>query len=96
MAKVSARGAHKVAGVRVDHPSDGKWLSRTRYVLRSDNKLLESYQVACHYDGQPDYYGSANYRILGTVKTPETFDLVAWAQRKHPLATIVPDKDGWK
>ncbi len=98
MAKVNTRSANKLAGVRIDLPDEitnygSVWRNRVRYVLRSDGKVLASYQTAIHYEGQPDYWGSQNYRTLGTIKDLGTFNLEVWARRRHPNAvTVTVDK----
>jgi hypothetical protein len=89
MAKINANGARKLQGVRVDLPNDGNWMQRQRYVLRSDGKVLHAYQIATHYPGQSDYWGSLNYYVLGRVADPASFDLVRFATRKHPDALKV-------
>lgn len=101
MAKVNTGKARKLAGVRVDLPDTPSTVEdsistgygeRLRYVLRSDGTVLRSYQTASYYPNQAPYWGSQNYKVIGTVKDLGSFDLVRFVTRKHPNATqIVSD-----
>src|SRR5215469_18398977 len=100
MAKANTGKARKLAGVRVDMPFTPSTVEgslstghgeRYRYVVRSDQTVLRSFQSAIFYTGQTPYWGSSNYKVIGRIKDDAwlvvTDDPSGWlakfAQRKH-------------
>lgn len=65
MAKISARGAHKVAEASVARPGGGSVV----YVLRSDGAVLRRFKYA---DG-----GSSGYSIVSKLKASVAADMTA-------------------
>ena len=81
MAKISARGCHKVAGASRKHDSQTGATVRIRLVLRSDGKVLRAIDVH-HSTGYPSRGG---FSIIGTFPRKDRAEAV-WRDAFHQWA----------
>lgn len=93
MAKLSARGATKIAGFRVSisdlTSQDPHTTWYYRYALRSDGKVLRATARTTKSDHLGTYTAGGTYSILGDWKlalTAEAFE--TWLRRRHPTEMV--------